>query len=63
MKEIRKIVRKIREKRNIIMLEFKEKRRIEKLKLFRKKMSIDKMNREFGVLGIEMDSDEDIYLN
>lgn len=45
------------------MLEFKEKRRIEKLKLFRKKMSIDKMNREFGVLGIEMDLDEDIYLN
>lgn len=63
MKEIRKIVWKIREKRNIIMLEFKEKRRVEKLKLFRKKMSIDKMNREFGVLGIEMDSDEDIYLN
>lgn len=63
MKEIRKTARKIREKRNIIMLESKEKRRIEKPKLPRKKMSTDKMNRELGALGIEMDSDEDTHLN
>lgn len=63
MKEIRKTARKIREKRNIIMLESKEKRRVEKPKLPRKKMSTDKMNRELGALGIEMDSDEDTHLN
>lgn len=63
MKEIRKTARKIREKRSIIMLESKEKRRVEKPKLPRKKMSTDKMNRELGALGIEMDSDEDTHLN
>lgn len=63
MKEIRKTARKIRKKRNIIMLESKEKRRVEKPKLPRKKMSTDKMNRELGALGIEMDSDEDTHLN
>lgn len=63
MKEIRKTARKIREKRNIIMLESKEKRRVEKPKLPRKKMSTDKMNRELGALGIEVDSDEDTHLN
>lgn len=63
MKEIRKTARKIREKRNIIMLESKEKRRVEKPKLPRKKMSTGKMNRELGALGIEMDSDEDTHLN
>lgn len=63
MKEIRKTARKIREKRNIIMLESKEKRRVEKPKLPRKKMSTDKMNRELGALGIEMYSDEDTHLN
>lgn len=63
MKEIRKTARKIRGKRNIIMLESKEKRRVEKPKLPRKKMSTDKMNRELGALGIEMDSDEDTHLN
>lgn len=63
MKEIRKTARKIREKRKIIMLESKEKRRVEKPKLPRKKMSTDKMSRELGALGIEMDSDEDTHLN
>lgn len=63
MKEIRKAARKIREKRKIIMLESKEKRRVEKPKLPRKKMSTDKMSRELGALGIEMDSDEDTHLN
>lgn len=63
MKEIRKTARKIREKRKIIMLESKEKRKVEKPKLPRKKMSTDKMSRELGALGIEMDSDEDTHLN
>lgn len=63
MKEIRKTARQIREKRQIIMLESKEKRRNEKPKLPRKKMSTDKMNKELGALGIEMDSDEDTHLN
>lgn len=63
MKEIRKTARQIREKRQIIMLESKEKRRHEKPKLPKKKMSTDKMNKELGALGIEMDSDEDTHLN
>ncbi|XP_048773228.1 GTP-binding protein 4-like [Ostrea edulis] len=63
MQEVRKTARKIREKKNLIMLESKEKKRIEKPRLPRMKMSTKKMNRELGALGIEMDSDEDTHLN
>jgi nucleolar GTP-binding protein len=63
MQEVRKTARKIREKKKLIMLESREKRRIEKPRLPRKKMSTDKMNKELGDLGIEMDSDEDTHLN
>ncbi|XP_061164106.1 GTP-binding protein 4-like [Saccostrea echinata] len=63
MKNIRKTARKIREKRKIIMLESREKRRIEKPRLPRMKMSTEKMSKELGDLGIEMDSEEDTHLN
>ncbi|XP_062580603.1 GTP-binding protein 4-like [Saccostrea cucullata] len=63
MKSIRKTARKIREKRKIIMLESREKRRIEKPRLPRMKMSTERMSKELGDLGIEMDSEEDTHLN
>merc|ERR1719402_1706149 len=58
MKSVRKTAAKIREKRKIMVMESKEKRRIEKPRIGRaaKRMDMTAMKSELGELGIEMEA-------
>ena len=53
---------RIREKRKLIVMESREKRKVEKPRMPRtgKKMDTDRMKDELGELGLEVDSDEEV---
>ncbi|KAK3106433.1 hypothetical protein FSP39_019818 [Pinctada imbricata] len=64
MKDIRKTAKKIREKRKIIVMESREKRKVEKPRLPRTalKATKRKMEEELGELGIEIESDSETHI-
>ncbi|PVD37279.1 hypothetical protein C0Q70_04276 [Pomacea canaliculata] len=61
MKELRKTARKIREKRQIIVMESREKRRVEKSRMPRtgRKVNPNEMEEELGKLGVDFDSSKE----
>jgi len=65
MQEIRKTAAKIKEKRKIITMESREKRKVEKPRLPRtaKRIDTDRMKKEMGDLGLDVEDDTDNHLS
>lgn len=65
MDDIRKTARKIKDKRKLIVMESREKRRIEKPRLPRtaKKLDTNRMSREMGELGVDVDTEGESHLS
>lgn len=62
MQETRKTARVIREKRKLMIMESREKKRIEKPRMPRKKMSTGLMKAELGELGLDVDDEGGTHL-